>query len=146
MARKDALLRLRSRLIARRDALRKKLSLDKTGDGRGSGDLGDVACEGARNELNSQLATIETRELRFVERALQMLLDGTYGTCEQCGGSIPVSRLQALPYTVLCVKCQSDLEAIGDDEQAEIDWDMACDYEVRFSDQDVLPDDFHRGV
>lgn len=146
MARKDALLRLRSRLVARRDALRKKLSLDKTGDSRTSGDLGDVACEGARNELNSQLATIETRELRFVERALQMLHDGTYGTCEHCDGAIPVSRLQALPYTVLCVKCQSELESLGRDQQTEIDWDMACDYEVRFSDQEISPDDVHRNM
>jgi DnaK suppressor protein len=144
MARKDALLRLRSRLIARRDALRKKLSLDKTGNGRGSGDLGDVACEGARNELNSQLATIETRELRYVERALQMLEEGTYGNCEHCSGSIPVSRMQALPYTVLCVKCQSELESLSDDERAEVDWDMACDYEVRFNEQDIRPEDVHR--
>jgi DnaK suppressor protein len=144
MARKEALLRLRNRLVARRDALRKKLSRDKTGDGRGSGDLGDVACEGARNELNSQLATIETRELRFVERALQMLQDGTYGTCEQCSGAIPISRLQALPYTVLCVKCQSELESLGEDERAEVDWDMACDYENRLSDQDIRPEDVHR--
>ena len=143
MARQDALLRLHSRLTARRDALRKKLSLDKTGDSRDVGDLGDVACAGARNELNSQLATIETRELRYVERALQMLKDGTYGTCEQCSGAIPVKRLQALPYTVVCVKCQSELEAQGQDDPSEIDWDMACDYEVRFS-EDVRPDDVHR--
>ncbi|MHC4875614.1 MAG: TraR/DksA family transcriptional regulator [Planctomycetota bacterium] len=146
MARKDALLRLRSRLIARRDVLRKKLSLDKPTSDCGPGDLGDVACEGNRNEINSQLATIETRELRFVERAIQMLEDGTYGTCEHCSSSIPVSRLQALPYTVLCVKCQSELEELGDDEQSEVDWDMACDYEVRFSEQEVKPDDIQRSM
>lgn len=75
-----------------------------------------------------------------------MLEDGTYGDCENCSAKIPVSRLQALPYTVLCVKCQGELELLGDDERAEVDWDMACDYEVRFSDQDIRPEDVHRSM
>jgi DnaK suppressor protein len=42
-----------------------------------------------------------------IDRALQKIEDGTYGTCEQCGQTIPDARLQALPYAALCVSCKS---------------------------------------
>ncbi len=32
---------------------------------------------------------------------------GEYGNCARCGTAIPVARLQALPYTKLCVDCAS---------------------------------------
>jgi DnaK suppressor protein len=43
--------------------------------------------------------------LRKVERALGRVKAGTYGTCETCGQSIPVARLDALPYLTQCVSC-----------------------------------------
>jgi DnaK suppressor protein len=43
--------------------------------------------------------------LRKVERALTRVRAGTYGTCETCGQSIPVARLDALPYVTQCVSC-----------------------------------------
>ncbi len=39
-----------------------------------------------------------------VNRALQKLEDGTYGTCDVCGKPIGEERLDALPWAVLCVK------------------------------------------
>ena len=72
MSRKDALLRLHQRLTTRRDALRKKLNGNKRTVQKDVGDLGDVASEGAASELNSQLASLETRELRSIERAVLM--------------------------------------------------------------------------
>ncbi len=36
--------------------------------------------------------------------------DGIYGMCEKCEGKIPKARLDAIPYTVVCVKCASRLE------------------------------------
>ncbi|MDH5372230.1 MAG: TraR/DksA C4-type zinc finger protein [Acidimicrobiia bacterium] len=40
-----------------------------------------------------------------VEHALERLEKGAYGDCEACGKSIPIARLEALPYTTLCVDC-----------------------------------------
>jgi DnaK suppressor protein len=48
--------------------------------------------------------TLET-SLDRIERALAKLDDGSYGTCDACGGPIPPKRLQAMPDSVLCVKC-----------------------------------------
>lgn len=146
MSRSDALLRLHERLMARCDELRKKLSLDQNGDNIDSsrytvGDLGDVASEGSVNELNSQLASIETRELFFIQRAILMIREGRYGTCDGCDGPIPIARLKALPYSVMCVSCQRSQEELGAAEAEEVDWDKACDYENRFSDHEITFDD-----
>ena len=30
------------------------------------------------------------------------------GTCRVCGGEVPEERLDALPWTTLCVRCKAD--------------------------------------
>ena len=45
--------------------------------------------------------------LEEVGRALAKLEDGTYGICETCGARIDRARLEALPYAVRCLSCQS---------------------------------------
>jgi DnaK suppressor protein len=42
-----------------------------------------------------------------VERALRKLDEGTYGTCDRCGAAIPQARLEARPWSALCVDCAS---------------------------------------
>jgi DnaK suppressor protein len=42
--------------------------------------------------------------LRDVDRALQKLEEGTYGICDRCGKLIPEERLDARPWSVLCVE------------------------------------------
>jgi RNA polymerase-binding transcription factor len=50
-----------------------------------------------------QLAVIRTD----VVRALEKIDDGTYGLCDRCGASIPDERLEARPWSTLCVSCAS---------------------------------------
>ena len=45
-----------------------------------------------------------TATLEDVERALEKLDEGTYGICDRCGGLIPKERLEARPWTSLCVE------------------------------------------
>jgi len=40
-----------------------------------------------------------------VERALAKVDEGTYGICDRCGKLIPEERLEARPWSVLCVDC-----------------------------------------
>lgn len=47
-------------------------------------------------------------ELRAIEQALRRLEDGRYGDCTECGEPISVPRLEALPYTGLCIECASN--------------------------------------
>jgi DnaK suppressor protein len=118
MARKDALLRLTSRLVARRDALRKAINGDldsfrKFAAVRGVGDNVDAAVDSANDEISSQLVEIESRELGQIEHALQRIAAGVYGRCEFCGGKISEARLNALPYTNSCIDCQRENERAG---------------------------------
>ena len=118
MARKDALLRLTSRLMARRDALRKALNGDldsfrKFSQISGVGDNVDAAVDSANDEICSQLVEIESKELGQIEHALQRNAAGVYGRCEYCGGKISEARLNALPYTSSCIDCQRENERTG---------------------------------
>ncbi len=42
-----------------------------------------------------------------VERALAKLAEGSYGTCDVCGGEIPERRLEAQPESAMCLTCTS---------------------------------------
>lgn len=39
-------------------------------------------------------------------QALRRMSEGTYGSCEGCGGEIPAARLEVLPSARYCVPCQ----------------------------------------
>ena len=45
-----------------------------------------------------------------IDEALNRIKIGTYGACESCGGPIEKARIIALPYSRMCVGCQSKLE------------------------------------
>jgi len=116
MARQDALLRLHNSLLLWRADIRKKLAeeLDGLGSFEGAdviGDSADAAFELGSEEMASQLAELDARELHQIERALFHLRQGTYGICEGCERKIPVARLNALPYSTLCICCQREMEA-----------------------------------
>jgi DnaK suppressor protein len=74
------------------------------------GDAADVAFGAGSEEVASHLVELEAKELRQIERAMAKIKSGTYGSCEGCSTKIPVERLNALPYSTLCVKCQREME------------------------------------
>jgi len=117
MGRKEAMTNMRQILINRRDALRKALagdmSLLKELRSETSGDVVDLALDSAHDEISSQLAEVESRELANIEKALERMRNGEYGLCESCEKPIPLARLQALPYATLCIQCQREAEKEG---------------------------------
>jgi DnaK suppressor protein len=44
--------------------------------------------------------------LRMVEGALRRIADGSFGVCSSCGDDISARRLEALPWTQYCLRCQ----------------------------------------
>ena len=52
----------------------------------------------------------EGRLLRKIDRSLEMLNDGQYGYCEECGEEIGVERLQARLTATLCIDCKGMAE------------------------------------
>lgn len=51
-----------------------------------------------------------TRCLRDIDAALARIEEGTYGICIRCEESIGKRRLDALPWTALCLVCQQEIE------------------------------------
>lgn len=131
MSRKEAILSMHQVLIKRRDALRKALagdlSLLKELGAQSSGDVVDAALDSVQDEISSQLAEVESRELARIEIALERMREGQYGTCEGCGTNIPMARLNALPYATLCIKCQREAEREGLGNRTDIDWSRLLD-------------------
>src|SRR5262249_6653680 len=111
-------LRLHRALTARRDELRRRLGgeLSELLRNQGSlkaGDSADMAFDSGSEEVTSQLAELESRELHQIDRALVQLKQGTYGVCESCQKKIPIARLNALPFSTTCVECQREIEMYG---------------------------------
>jgi len=65
--------------------------------------LADTASETYEREFDEGVEEDAQAQLREVETALQRIGDGTYGTCSVCGKPIPVERLEAVPWTTLCI-------------------------------------------
>jgi DnaK suppressor protein len=149
MARNDALLRLHEKLREKRDEIRKMLNQERElgQSPRDVGDVGDDAFNDNEKELNSQLMAFESRELVQIERAIEMIRIGRYGDCELCQKKIPINRLNALPFTPLCVKCQEKVEQAGGDlDQFDIDWENAADFEFRMQEMDLTLGDLDQSV
>ncbi len=122
MSRNDALVQLKTILVDRRNGLRSALAGDLTALREltlASGDLADFALDASCEELTSQMAEVESRELMQIDEAISRFHQGSYGACESCEKPIPLARLEALPYATLCIKCQINFEKTGRKDWSE---------------------------
>lgn len=60
-------------------------------------ELGEIATE---RETDEALDKVRESRLRYVERALQKILDGTYGLSDASGKPIAKARLQEVPEAI----------------------------------------------
>jgi DnaK suppressor protein len=84
----------------------------------GLGNREGIAIEPAADDLDKiQYATerditiaklhLDSVLLRAVRAALTRMTGGHYGACLHCDGSITEKRLEAVPWTPYCIKCQA---------------------------------------
>ena len=73
-------------------------------------DTYDLASDARDREINTILSDRDRNKLLAIDEALERMDDGSYGKCEECGADIAEGRLAALPFTRLCVTCQSEQE------------------------------------
>jgi DnaK suppressor protein len=109
MKKSDFVLQTQQRLLMRREALRRMLAGDervlRSHGEHARGDEVDAAIATEQAELCSQMASMETRELAQIEKALERIRRGRYGRCEVCDKPISTLRLKALPYATECITC-----------------------------------------
>lgn len=93
------LLEKREELIKRLHERRSQIAVDSAPDDEAFA-LQDVIKELAATNMEREIRT-----LTEVELSLRLLQSGQYGLCGSCGDEIPTVRLQALPWTRICVAC-----------------------------------------
>ena len=71
-------------------------------------DIGDQASSSSMENLKLSLQDTELEEYNRILKALEMIKEGTYGICIDCGQPISEKRLKI--YATRCLKCQELLE------------------------------------
>jgi DnaK suppressor protein len=73
-------------------------------------DEADFAVAEVNQYLMCKIQARDRRCLLEIEDALSRLESGSYGHCVECGEPISIKRLEAKPFSSLCVDCQEDYE------------------------------------
>lgn len=112
---KERLLTLRARLRGdvnqMADAALKKSRSEANGDLSSMPiHMADLGSDNFEQEFTLSLMESEEETLDLIETSLERIEEGSYGQCEECGVKIPKTRLNAIPYASLCVKCASQQE------------------------------------
>jgi len=112
--RKSLLKNARDKLLEMRRQVLREIDNDLKEGREGAKDDGmdtyDLASEERDREISFILSDREREKLVAIQEALERIEDGSYGICESCESDIAAGRLEALPFTRLCVSCQSDRE------------------------------------
>lgn len=72
----------------------------------GTEDIVDRANNAYNRELMFSLSDNERATLLQIENALARMDEGSYGRCANCGQTINVLRLEAVPWARFCIDCQ----------------------------------------
>jgi DnaK suppressor protein len=100
---KDALLKKRTEILGTGGI--KPLQASMENNSR-QGDMADQAS--GNNEVHIQLKLKQTdaKILQAIEEALLRIDKGAYGVCRDCGEPIAAARLNAIPWTRVCITCK----------------------------------------
>ena len=99
-------------LLAKRDEIMNTLKgrneqLSNLVEAAEPGDEADIASDRIDGNLALKLGDEDMRRLEQINSALERITKGTYGICQNCGDEISEGRLEAMPYAMLCLDCQS---------------------------------------
>ena len=112
--RKAFLKNVREKLLEMRRQTLREISDDLKEGREGAKDEGmdtyDLASEERDREISFILTDREREKLQAIQEALGRVDKASYGICENCEAEIAPARLEALPFTRLCVNCQAERE------------------------------------
>jgi DnaK suppressor protein len=75
-------------------------------------DMAELGTGNFDQELTLRVLGSEEGALEQIGAAIKRIEDGSYGRCEECGGEIPKTRLDAIPYAAQCVQCASQQDEV----------------------------------
>ncbi|GAA2383818.1 molecular chaperone DnaK [Catellatospora methionotrophica] len=83
--------------------------LRRSGD-QGPGDVADAGTMVSDTEQQDLLTAALDDHMRKLTDALARFESGALGTCDSCGQEIPLARMEIMPWSTHCVKCQAAAE------------------------------------
>ena len=72
-----------------------------------SSHMADAGSDQQEMEKNYYMMDRENSFVLYLNRALEMLENGTFGKCATCGNLIDKERLMEVPHTLSCFDCKS---------------------------------------
>jgi DnaK suppressor protein len=99
--------------IHREEALRSLARLESEARSLDAGqpqDVGDLCVTGLSKESLFQRTSERRSFVRIIDAALARVQQGTYGVCAGCGDEINSRRLEAVPWSQYCLRCQTVFE------------------------------------
>ncbi len=73
-----------------------------------SSHMADAGSDQMEREKEFFWLTRETTYMQYLNRALDMIDEGTFGICKVCGCKIPEERLMEVPHTTTCWNCKTE--------------------------------------
>jgi RNA polymerase-binding protein DksA len=73
-------------------------------------DFAEMATQNENNEVMDYLGNSAKTEIAMIKQAIARIDNGQYGMCQVCDEPISKERLEALPYSSMCIKCASKAE------------------------------------
>jgi DnaK suppressor protein len=86
-----------------------------------SPDALDEVQHAAERELAIRNLDRESHLMRNVRAALRRIDDGSFGVCVHCEEEISPKRVQAVPWTAFCIRCQEMADRSQDADQDSSD-------------------------
>ena len=106
---KDELIRKRGEILAASTGTR---PLPESADVNSrQGDLADQASGNNEVHIALKLKQTDAKILQAIEEALYRFDKGNYGICRDCGEPIAAARLEAIPWTRVCIACKQKQNA-----------------------------------
>ena len=75
--------------------------------------MAELGSDNFEQEFTLGLIEVDGDTLDLIDSALDRISEGDYGKCIQCDGQIAKARLNAIPYTPVCIKCAERQENNG---------------------------------
>jgi len=72
--------------------------------------MAELGSDNFEQEFTLGLMEAEEDTLSLIDAALERIDHGNFGRCVECDGPIPKARLNAIPYTPVCIKCAEQRE------------------------------------
>ena len=100
---RDALVKKRDELIGTGGVKPLQASMDNNSR---QGDMADQASGNNEVHIALKLKQTDAKILTAIEEALVRIDKGNYGVCRDCGEPIAPARLNAIPWTRVCITCK----------------------------------------